>query len=395
MRRHLLVALALGLSLVSVEGRAATWVPDHIVIVIEENRSASQIFGNPDMPYLNSLAQNGAKMTNAHFAQTPYGIIPAGWKRALPSRPSQPNYLYLFAGDNQGIVPEWFQDPSSPYKGTADMKRDGSKLAQPIHNTAVGINDLMIPQNMRPFTTPNMGSTLLRSGHSFALFSESLTDPHFDDAKDALAADNYRRKHNPVVNWINLPGRRLDAAQSKYLLPVSTNLGFNNTVDTVDHRKYRGFAKDADGKPLDYAQLPTVSIVVPNEQDDGHSNSDGAADAWLQKNIKPYADWAMTHNSLLIVTYDEDGSTDESMGEPRETSIDRIATVFYGAGVKKGQYSERIDHLNVLSTILDRYGLLGQFRREFKEAYKSKVARHEYDNLRPITDIFGEGRPLR
>jgi hypothetical protein len=275
------------------------------------------------------------------------------------------------------------------------MKRDGSKLAQPIHNTPVGVHDLMIPETMRPFTTPNMGSTLIRSGHTFALFSESLPYPHFDGTKDAKAPDNYRRKHNPVVNWINLPGRKLSAEQGKYLLPVGTNLGFNNTVDLIDHRKYRGFAKDENGKPLDYSKLPTVSIVVSNEQDDGHSNSNGAADAWLKKNIKPYADWAMTHNSLLIVTYDEDGSTDDSMGEPRQTSIDRVATVFYGAGVKKGSYDERIDHLNVLSTILDRYGLLGRFRLEFKKAYKGEVARHEYDNLRAITDIFGEGRALR
>jgi acid phosphatase len=74
---------------------APGWVPDHTVIVILENKSAQQIAGNKDAPYLNTLAQNGAYMAQAHFAQTPYGIVPRDASSYLPARPSQPNYLYL------------------------------------------------------------------------------------------------------------------------------------------------------------------------------------------------------------------------------------------------------------------------------------------------------------
>jgi len=55
----------------------------------------------------------------------------------------------------------------------------------------------------------------------------------------------------------------------------------------------------------------------------------------------------MTNNSLLIITWDED---DGSEGN-------QIPTIFYGASVKPGQYSEKITHYNVLRTIEQMYKL--------------------------------------
>ena len=66
---------------------ADTWSPSHVVIVILENRSFSQVIGNPEMPYLNALANGGALMGRAYFAQTPYGIVPDGLDAPLPARP--------------------------------------------------------------------------------------------------------------------------------------------------------------------------------------------------------------------------------------------------------------------------------------------------------------------
>src|SRR5665647_2488900 len=51
--------------------------PDHVVIVIEENKSYKQIIGNIEAPFINQLANEGALFTNS-FAIT---------------HPSQPNYL--------------------------------------------------------------------------------------------------------------------------------------------------------------------------------------------------------------------------------------------------------------------------------------------------------------
>src|SRR5438132_6862622 len=73
--------------------------PTHVVVVIEENHSYSQIIGAPAAPYINRLAQQGALITNS-FAIT---------------HPSQPNYLDLFSGSNQGVTDDTVPPPGSPY----------------------------------------------------------------------------------------------------------------------------------------------------------------------------------------------------------------------------------------------------------------------------------------
>ena len=93
--------------------------------------------------------------------------------------------------------------------------------------------------------------------------------------------------------------------------------------------------------------LPTVSFVVPDLSDDMHDGSIASADNWLSAHLAGYANWARANNSLLIVTWDEDD----------DSADNRIPTIFYGAGVKPGRYSQTISHYNVLSTIQEMYGL--------------------------------------
>ena len=329
--RSLLFVLCAVVGFVAPSAAADKWSPAHIVIVILENKSFSGIIGDAELPYLNALANQSALMTRAYFAQTPYGVVPAGYSARLPARPSQPNYLYLFSGHHQGVVPSWFQDPRSPYVGTAINDPSGNRLPAPILNTATGIGNNLIPASMRPFTTPNLGSALIASGRSFASFSESLPYPRYDGAGDISAtADFYRRKHNPAINWTELGSRPVPADQRKNVLPVESNLGFAQTTDPNDGTRYRGFAVDAQGNRIGFEQLPTVAIVVPNEQNDMHSAGKRVCDRWLETHIKPYADWAREHDGLLIVTVDEDGSTNGTHGDPYMTGIDPIATVFYG-----------------------------------------------------------------
>jgi hypothetical protein len=104
--------------------------------------------------------------------------------------------------------------------------------------------------------------------------------------------------------------------------------------------------------PTDYTQLPKVSFVIPNFNDDMHDGTVAAADTWLQTNLNAYVQWAATHNSLLIVTWDHDDGT----------AANRIPTLFVGPMVKAGNYAETITHYNVLRTVEDMYGLpyLGQ-----------------------------------
>src|SRR6188768_347600 len=62
--------------------------PDHIVVVIFENKHRSSVIGSAQAPYLNKLAAQGASMTHS------YGV----------THPSQPNYLALFSGSTQGVT---------------------------------------------------------------------------------------------------------------------------------------------------------------------------------------------------------------------------------------------------------------------------------------------------
>ena len=232
--------------------------PDHVVVVIEENRGYSQIMDKLHSDsYIHALAKRGMLFTQS------YGV----------SHPSQPNYLALFSGSTQGV------------RGNA------------CPNT---------------FDTGNLASALLDAGLSFASFAESL--PATGDLSCASGA--YQRKHNPVANW---QGSRL---------PAEVN------------QRFADF-------PKDFKQLPTVSFVVPDQDHDMHDGSFYAADMWLKTHIAPYVDWAFKHNSLLILTWDEDDSREGN----------RVVTLLVGPMVQAGSSDQRIDHYSVLRTLLDFYGL--------------------------------------
>ena len=240
--------------------------PDHIVIVVEENKCYNDIIDNSLAPYINGFA---ADDFGALFAKS-YGI----------THPSQPNYLYLFSGDDQGVTD------------------DG------------------IPSGL-PFTTNNLGAELLRNDYTFIGYSEDLPSIGYHGADYG----SYSRRHNPWVNWQN---------------------SSVNGIDSTLNVPFTEF-------PTDYNKLPTVSFVIPNNDHNMHDGSISAADMWLQNNLDGYIQWAKTHNSLFILTFDED---DESR------CLDNwIPTLFVGQMVKKGGYSFNINHLNILRTIEDMYGL--------------------------------------
>jgi acid phosphatase len=238
--------------------------PDHIVIVIEENHGYNDIIGSSQAPYINSLVDDtlSALFTDSH------GV----------THPSQPNYLWLFSGDNQGIT------------------------------------DDNIP-NDTPFTTQNLGALLLNDGKSFAGYSESLPYTGFHGGSSGA----YVRKHNPWVNWQDSP---------THGIPWNLNKMFSEF-------------------PADYNNLPTVSFVIPNMNNDMHDGSISQGDTWLQNHLDGYVQWAKSHQSILILTFDEDDFT----------SANWIPTIIIGQHVKDGEYDQSVNHLNFLRTIEDMYNL--------------------------------------
>ncbi|MCO5998029.1 alkaline phosphatase family protein [Actinoallomurus rhizosphaericola] len=170
-----------------------------------------------------------------------------------------------------------------------------------------GLTDDSCPHT---YTAPNLASELSAAGLTFAGFAEAL--PAFD--RTACVTGNYARKHVPWADFPDLP-------------------------DAVS-RSFADF-------PSDYSALPTVSFVIPDMCDDMHNCPVKTGDAWVRENLDGYAQWARTHDSLLIVTFDEN---DNRPGN-------KIATIFAGGPVKPGTYPEKVDHYRVLRTIEDAYGL--------------------------------------
>jgi acid phosphatase len=60
-----------------------------------------------------------------------------------------------------------------------------------------------------------------------------------------------------------------------------------------------------------------------------------------QTHLGPYVRWAETHDSLLILTFDEDN------GRHRN----QIPTLLIGAMVRPGKTNQRITHSSVLRTL--------------------------------------------
>jgi hypothetical protein len=214
-----------------------------------ENRDYDLIIGNAQAPYINqTLVPQAALMTNSHAI----------------GHPSQPNYLALFSGATQGIT-----DDSCPHS----------------------------------FSSANIGEELLASGKAFAGYSESM--PY--DGYTGCTYGKYARKHNPWVDFANVP--------------AGSNL------------VYSGFP----------AKPPALTIVVPNLCNDMHDCSTQTGDTWLQNNVPAMLQYVFAHDGLFVLTWDE--------ADPDNNGSNQIATLLIGPTVTPGTYGQRIDHYSVLHTI--------------------------------------------
>ena len=198
----------------------------HIVVVIGENTSAGSVFGSSSAPYINALANAGAKFTNS-FALT---------------HPSQPNYLQLYSGSNQGVT-------------------DDSYITT-------------------KFTTANLGRELINAGKSYTTYSEGLPSVGYDGSTSGL----YARKHNPAANWMGTG---------------------TNQIPTTTNQPFTAFPANFNNLPAVSFVVPNLcndghDVCAPL------NNSVLQFDRWIQNNLDAYKQWCINNNSLLIVTYDED-----------------------------------------------------------------------------------------
>jgi hypothetical protein len=297
----------------------------------------------------------------------------AGWAAALltcatiggVSQPSSGAYLPRY--DHILIVVEENKDfeqiignPAAPYLNR--VAAEGTLLTRMFgeeHNSEgnyfwlfsgsnqnVGFND-RVPTIK--FATPNLGAALIAKDLSFKGYSQSLPAIGSDVAVMPDGCTHpcvYGRKHVPWISFANVPD--------------------GVTAETSSNLRFEDF-------PKDYTQLPTVAFVIPDMENDMHNGkpetSIPVGDRWLQQHLDAYYQWAKTHNSLLIVTWDEiddksgyRGLTNPSVApdheQLRRDLQNHIATIFAGAHVKPGYADpEPLTHVNLLRTIEAIYGL--------------------------------------
>jgi acid phosphatase len=225
---------------------------------------------------------------------------------------SEGNYFWLFSGSNHGV----------------------------------GFND-KVPAVK--FTDGNLGVALIAKGLSFKGYSQSLPTIGADIVVTPPGCHYpcvYGRKHVPWISFANVPD--------------------GPTPDTSSNLRFADF-------PADYDRLPTVAFVIPDLDHDMHNgavrDSVPAGDLWLTQNLDRYYRWARTHNSLLIVTWDESDNTTNYLGltDPgavqdgspqRRVAQNRIATIISGARIKPGFVEPTAaTHVTLLRTIEAMYGL--------------------------------------
>jgi pimeloyl-ACP methyl ester carboxylesterase len=328
-----------------------------VVIVVLENHDYEQIVGDTvNAPFLNSVIAQSLLFTNAHGTD----------------HPSQPNYLALFSGSDQGInnqnstatnalnlnllavkLKAALADPNTPASQIPVLQGQLLQVqgALAIGTDAKAITGDAFPSSANfqtagiPFTTPNLGSVLMQTGKTFTEYVEGLNDAGAADAfgyaitaKINNPADpysvGYAHRHDPASNWIS-----------------DTPSG--NQLPRTAVQDFANFA----AQNIDFSYLSNVSLVIPNTINDMHDGAIPAStrtgDAWCKKNLSNYLAWAKTHNSLLIVTMDE-SDKDKS---------NRIMTLIAG--------DPRIVQPGVSDQYLNHYDLLRLIQAMFRTAFTS------------------------
>ncbi|MBY8885487.1 alkaline phosphatase family protein [Streptomyces sp. PTM05] len=196
--------------------------PSHVVVVMEENHSYSDIIGNTSQaPYFNSLASQGALLTSS-FAVT---------------HPSEPNYMALFSG--------------STYDLTAD--------SCPVNEGS----------------DANLGSELLASGRTFKGYSEGLPKT----GSTSCTSGSYARKHSPWINFSNVPASD-SVPFSSFPTDYSTLPTLSFVIPNLDDDMHDGTINQADtwlNKNLSayatWAKANNSLLIVTWDEDDYTENN--------------------------------------------------------------------------------------------------------------------------
>jgi len=170
-------------------------------------------------------------------------------------------------------------------------------------------------------TAPNIAVDRVEaSGRTWKAYMESMPSPCF-----VGDASPYVQKHDPFIYYDDV---RLNSTECNKVVP------------------YSGLTSDLTST----STTPNYVWITPNLCNDMHDCSITTGDTWLQNNVPAILNSPAftTQNSLLLLTFDED---DSSQGN-------QIATLVIAKSVPAGFRSGvRYDHYSLLKTIESSWGL--------------------------------------
>ncbi|HKC78354.1 MAG TPA: alkaline phosphatase family protein, partial [Gaiellaceae bacterium] len=125
----------------------------HIFVIVLENHSAQSVIGDPNAPYITSLAHQYASAANY------YGV----------THPSEPNYVAMISGSN------WWINTDDP-----NTRLDHTNLVDELEaaNKTWATYQEALPPNKTDDYWPSTSNKLYASKHNpFVLFNDIRNDP--------------------------------------------------------------------------------------------------------------------------------------------------------------------------------------------------------------------------
>ena len=171
-------------------------------------------------------------------------------------------------------------------------------------------------------TADNIVRHFLTAGKSWKSYAENLPSVGY------VGGDVYPyvRHHNPFSYFSDVVN---SSNEKNYLVPFSQ------------------FATDMKNN-----QLPQFSFIIPNQKNNAHDGTLNQADAWLKTNIAPLISNSAFSNGLLIILFDEAGTSDASHGGGH------IAMLVISPKGKKAYKSTTLyQHQSALRLILQGLGI--------------------------------------
>lgn len=213
-----------------------------VFTIVMENKGRDEIIGSPQAPYINELARQGG--------------VAMGY-RDPNIHPSEPNYIWMVAGQHFGI-----DDDADPKSHPLD-------------------------------STTHLADQLELADLTWKSYQESMGAPC-----GLVSHGTYAAKHNPFVYFTDINGW-----DGKTFQPSA-----RCQEHVVDYSEL--------DRDLAASSVPKYAFITPNMVHDMHDGSIADADRWLANELpKILASDAYKHNGVVFLMWDE-GSNGPQRDEP-------------------------------------------------------------------------------